>query len=915
MYICGCRDLALTLTSLGLAECAAMSDAAPSFALPGDAPVYAPDRAADVEHLHLDVTLDFERKAVTGEVTTTLSALFEQVSEVTFDAAELVIESVRSVEDDVALSHWTEGEKLHIRLNRAYTHGERFGVKVRYSATPRTGLTFIEPTPGNPSLPVQAWTQGETEYHHFWFPCHDFPNDRATTALSATVPADFFVLSNGVLDGVRENANGTRTYDWHMDKPYPAYLLTLVAGHFAELPDHWRDVPVNYYVPLGREADGHRMFDNTPRMIELYSQRFGVDYPFAKYGQIIAEMFTGAMENASATTHTYRLLADERASLDFTPQPVVAHELVHQWYGDMIAVRDWSHTWLKESFATYFEAVWSEVDRGQDEFRTELHDNLLSYLAADARGRRPIVYNVYRKNGSELFDRHAYEKGSLVLHMLRNVLGENAFWRAMQHYTRRNAWREVITADFERAIEEATGHSVARFFQQWVYQTGHPEFKVSYSWDDEHQMAKLTVAQKQKETATTPIFATPVDIGFMVATSENADPDAANQQATLVTFRVNVEEQAQTFYFPLERRPLSVRFDQGGWLIKTLDFERPSELLRYQLRHDPDVLGRIEAAEALGKLSDPASVQALENALRTERFWSVRAAIAEALAKMKTDRALDALLGALDESVQRFPGQPSNASSTDATTRPSSSEVANELKARRGIVSALGAFRAPEQTALADRAATALTRILTEGDPSYYVEAAAASALGKTRTAAAFDTLVAKMQTPSWNEIIRQGVCAGLGELGDPRSVGVLAAWLTDRTKPMDARQGAANGLRVLATTRRIDPGEAQTTAVEALIFALDDPWELVVFNAIAALAEWGDTRAIEPLERLVGRAVDERTVRRAREAALKLRRGRSSSEEARQLRNDLDSLREENRKLVDRLQALEARVNQGRES
>ncbi|HEX6817710.1 MAG TPA: M1 family aminopeptidase [Ktedonobacterales bacterium] len=914
MYTCGCRDLALTLTSLGSAASAAMGDdAGPSFALPGDTPVYAPDRVADVADLHLNVTLDFERKSVAGEATTTFSALFEQVSEVTFDAAELAIESVRSAEDDAPLSYWTEGEKLHVRLARAHTYGERFGVRVRYTATPRIGLEFVEPTRGNPDLPVQAWTQGETEYHHFWFPCHDFPNDRATTSLSATVPGDFFVLSNGVLDGVRENANGTKTYDWRMDKPYPAYLLTLVAGHFAELPDHWRDVPVNYYVPLGREADGHRMFDNTPRMIELYSQRFGVDYPFAKYGQIIAEMFTGAMENASATTHTYRLLADERASLDFTPQPVVAHELVHQWFGDMIAVRDWSHTWLKESFATYFEAVWTEVDRGQDDFRTELRDNLQSYLAADARGRRPIVYNVYRKNGSELFDRHAYEKGSLVLHMLRNVLGENPFWRGLQHYTRRNAWREVITADFERAIEEATGHSVARFFEQWVYNTGHPEFKVSYSWDDERQMAKLSVTQKQKVTATTPIFATPVDIGFMIPTSD-ADANAEDQQATMVTFRVQVEEQAQTFYFPLERRPLSVRFDQGGWLIKTLDFERPGELLRYQLRHDPDVLGRIEAAEALGKLSDNASVQALRNALLDERFWSVRAAIADALAKSKNDFALDALLGALDESVQRFPGQLAD-SYASATTRPGSLEVANELKARRGIVSALGEFRAPEQSALADRAAAALTRILTEGDPSYYVEAAAATALGKTRTAGAFDTLVKKMQTPSWNEIIRQGVCAGLGELGDPHSVGVLASWLTDLSKPMDARLGAANGLRALAATRRIDPGEAQTEAVEALIFALDDPWELVVYNAIAALAEWNDSRAIEPLERLASREVDERAVRRAREATLKLRKGRSSGEEARQLRTDLDALREENRKLLDRLQALETRVNHGRES
>ena len=911
MYICGRRDVADALMSLqvdGFADDGA--DDAPSFSLPGDRPLYAPDRAADVLHVHLDIALDFERKSVSGEVVTTFSALFEQVNEVTLDAAELAVLAVTAVEGDVALEHWSEGEKLHVRLNRSYTYGEQFGVRVRYTATPRTGLEFVGPTEGDPALPTQAWTQGETEYHHFWFPCHDFPNDRATTSLSATVPADFFVLSNGILTGSKVNPNGTKTYDWRMEQPYPVYLLTLVAGQFAELPDHWRAVPVNYYVPADRIADGHRMFDSTPRMIELYSERFGVDYPFAKYAQIIAQKFTGAMENASATTHTYRLLADERASLDFTPEPVVAHELVHQWHGDMLAVRDWAHTWLKESFATYFEAVWTEVDRGDDEFRAELLANLHSYLAADARGRRPIVYNVYRKNGTELYDRHVYEKGSLVLHMLRNILGENPFWRGLQLYTRRNAWREVITADFERALEEASGRSLGQFFEHWLYRAGHPQFKVSYSWDDQRKMAKLSVTQTQKVSETTPIFVTPVDIGFMVAQSDDADPEAEEQQATLVTFRATIEEQAQTFYFPLERRPFSVRFDQGGWLIKTLDFERPGELLRYQLRHDTDALGRIEAAEALGKLADPTSVEALVTALKTERFWAVRAAIAEALAKQKTARALDALLEALHASKQSVSAhRPQDAGPTSMPAR----ELANELKARRAIVAALGEFRAPDQGELADRAAEALTAIVRDGDLSYYVEAAAATALGKTRVAGAYDALLAKMETPSWNEIIRQGVAAGLGELGDPRCAQTLAAWLTDRSKPMDARVAAANGLRILATTRRVDPGAAQTTAVEALIFALSDPWELAVNAASAALAEWSDTRAIEPLERLVARSVDERAVRRAREALRQIRSGSRSGETSRQLRSDVDELRESNRKLQARIESLESQISKGR--
>ena len=880
MYSCGYGNMMRRLYGVtGFEGSEISAKGATEFSLPGDKPRYAPDRKADVRHVDLNVTLDFEQQRVSGVVTTSFEALFEEVREITLDAAELEIDTVTMAGKKTPLHFWNEGEKLYIALDRAYHYGEPFGVAVRYSAHPRTGLVFVRPEPGNPELPVQAWTQGETEYHHFWFPCHDFPNDRATTSLRATVPADFFVLSNGRLEGVTDAKGGQKTWSWRMDEPYPAYLITLVAGEFSELKDSWRDVPVNYYVPKGREADGHFMFDKTPAMIAYFSERFGVDYPFVKYAQIVAEKFTGAMENASATTHSYRFLPDARASLDYTPDPVVAHELVHQWHGDMLAVRDWSHTWLKESSADYYEATWREHDQGEDEFRTEMREYLQAYLEADARGRRPIVYNIYRKNGNELFDRHVYEKGALTLNMLRFVLGEEPFWRAVKLYTQRNQWREVITADLERACEEATGRSLARFFEQWLYKAGHPEFNVRYSWDDEHNLARLTVRQTQEETTLTPIFATPVDIAFMVPDKDGAHSDDPKAKATPTTFRVQVDTAEQTFYFPLPRRPFSVRFDQGGWLIKTLDFERPADMLRYQLTHDPDVLGRIEAAEALGRLGDPQSIAALEKRLIDESFWSVRGAIADALALQRNERALTALIGALD--------------------------VVTEPKGRRAIVAALGVFHAPEQTALAERAATTLTALLAHGEPSYFVESAAATALGKTNVDDAYERLLPLLDRASWNETIRMGVFAGLGALGDPRCVDTLTAWL-DLSKPQDARMGAANGLRILATTRRIE-GEAQVRAVDALCAALDDPWELVVFQAIAALAAWGDQRAIPALRRLVDHSPEERAVRGARTAIRTLQQGRTTGDETRQLRKDLDELRERNRELIERLEALEA--------
>lgn len=880
MRLCGFGDLARLRRDTGMSE---PPESGPAFALPGDRPHYAPDRPLDIRHVDIAVTLDFDRKQVRGVVTHTFATLFDEVRVATLDAAELHIEQVTLADGATPLEWWSEGEKLRIQLDRAYTYGEQFGVRVTYWAQPRTGLVFVAPDAGNPDLPVQAWTQGETEYHHFWFPCHDFPNDRASTTLAATVPAAFFALSNGKLDGATDNGDGTKTYRWRQDIPFPAYLITLVAGEFVEIKGQWRDIPVNYYVRAGREDDGRRMLGRTPAMMEFFSQRFGLDYPFVKYAQIVPELFLGAMENVSATTHSYRLLPDKRASLDYKPDSVVAHELVHQWFGDLLAVRDWSHTWLKESFATYFESVWMGEEEGEDQLRIDMRDNLNLYLAADKRGRRPIVYNVYRKNGNELFDRHNYEKGSRVLHMLRHVVGEAAFWRGMQLYARRNQGREVITADFERAHEEASGRSLAQFFEQWVYKAGHPEFKVSYSWDDERKLAKLTVAQTQEITEQTPVFVTPLDLAFFVPERDGEQPGASDAFMEPQVIRVQVEQAEQTFYIPLARRPFGVRFDYGGWLLKTLEFEPPAELLRFQLRRDPDINGRIEAAEALGKLGDPESLAALEQALLSELFWGVRQAIAAAIAGRKSERALETLLQAL--------------------------KSVDEPKARRGIVAGLGEFRAPEQADLAGRAATALTELLAQGEPSYFVTAAAALALGKTRAPGAFETLLKYVETPSWNETIRGGVFGGLGELGDPRAVETLATWASDRTKPMDARAAAVAGLRILAGTRRIDPGEARTRAVEAVAMALSDPWEMAAMAACGAAAAWGDQRALPALRQVVANSPDQRPVRLAREAIAAIERGDSAHEETRQLRADLDALREDNRKLRERLDALEAKT------
>ncbi len=272
-------------------------------------------------------------------------------------------------------------------------------------------------------------------------------------------------------------------------------------------------MPVLYYCPPGREEDTKRAFGKTPQMIEFFSKKLGVPYAYAKYSQVAAiDFIYGGMENTSCTTQTALTLHDERAHLDFSSDPLVAHELAHQWFGDLVTCKDWSHAWLNESFATYFEALFKEHDMGYDEFMYELRANADAYFDEDKdRYRRPLSTKVY-KNTNDLFDRHLYEKGSCILHMIRKQLGEDAWWRSMNHYLTRHRAQGVETVDLIDAIQDATGKNMRPFFDQWVFKGGHPEFKVRSWWDAKEKKVYVRVLQTQSVNEETPLYTLPVDV-------------------------------------------------------------------------------------------------------------------------------------------------------------------------------------------------------------------------------------------------------------------------------------------------------------------------------------------------------------------------------------------------------------------
>ncbi len=858
-----------------------------SFELPDDRVQYAPDRPADVKHVKLEITLDFDQETVSGTACTTFAALYEEVKTVTFDAVELSIESVTI--DDKRVAYSATNRKLIVTLDRTYHNGEEFTIAVTYYAKPRTGMHFVKPALEDPTRPVQAWSFGQPRYHSYWFPCHDAPNDRATTEIIVTVPSQFLTVSNGNLLSVKENG-ATKTHHWRHDVQHAAYLMSLVVCDFAVIEDRYNGKPVNYYVRKDRKEDAPLLMGKTPQMMQFFSAYTGVEYPYDKYAQTVVELYTGAMEHTTATTHSFALLMDKRASLDVDMVPVVAHELAHQWFGDLVTCRDWPNGWLNEGFATYFEELWGEHDLGRDWFQQSMLELKEWYMGEDKHYRRPIVYHVYHDDGFELFDGHMYGKGAWVLHMLRHQLGEASFRRAIKTYLGRYREREVITADLERAFEESTGRSLAQFFQQWVYSGGYPAFEVNCSWDNEHNMAKVKVKQTQKVDDLTPCFVTPVDLTFTVPTSDDAAKDEHTKETRTVSMRVTVGEDGQieqSFYVPLEREPILVRFDPEGWLLRSLKFDRSTRMLRYQLAYDSEVLGRIEAAGALGEKDDQESFEALKTALNRDSFWSVRAAAASALGTMGNEKAQTALIEALEQ--------------LDPT----------ELsRVRVAIADALGQFQAPQRAELAQRSTQALRAVLERGDVSYRVESAAAAALGKTRTEGSVEVLTKLLERPSWMKIVQRGVFNGLGASGDDRVVDIIAGYLGNPESYPMMRSAAANGLWTVGRNRIEYSENARQHAVTALCNAVEhDTWSPVRTVAAMALAPFNEKRAIDPLERAASRELDSHTQRQMRLTAHALRSSEKDEEQFKGIRKDLDEMREENRKLKEQLGALEARV------
>lgn len=758
---------------------------------------YARTRDYDLQHSRIALRFDVEQKKVFGDVTHSLSILRDGLAKISFDSAGLTIHSV-TVNKSPAMFE-TTADKLVVPLPGAAKVGEKFDIAIRYEGKPTKGMYFILPDKDYPDRPKQIWTQGESEDTRYYLPTYDYPNDRLTTETMLTVPASWITVSNGKLISVSDAGNGLKTWTWRESVPSSTYLITVVAGEFDEVKDSWRGMPVTYYAPKGR---GDRLpvnYSRTPTMIDLFSKKLGVDYPWEKYAQVMVDDFVaGGMENSSATTNTSSSLNHPKiaAELYTDEDSLISHELGHQWFGDLVTCKDWGDIWLNEGFATFMENVWIEAHYGKDQADYERWEGARQWFGDTNLFSKPIVRHDF--DDSSEFDGNAYTKGGLVLGMLRHQLGEDAFFRGLKHYLEVNRGKNVVTADLAKAMEESSHTNVDQFFSQWLYGAGAPKFDLSYSYgNDKHQIA-LTVKQTQKVEGRVGVFRVPVEVEITTSSGPKL-------------YDISVSKAEEIFTFHSESAPLMVLFDKGGHILKAAEFRKEKREWLYQLKNASEFADRADAAVALEKIkNDEEVVNGLGAALRSDKFWGLRAIAADALGRIGGAAASKQLLDALNS--------------------------ASEPWVRYRIVNALGNFKD-------DKAIVAKLDAIAKDDSSYRARSAALQALARLKSTGALTTLEAAVSGDSPDGYLRNAALRALGSLGDDKAVPLLEQWSAPG-KPIDSRTTA---IRSLASLEKNNEGITKQIAGY-----LTESHFPVRMAAIFSLGGRGDATAVPALEALL---------------------------------------------------------------
>jgi aminopeptidase N len=564
------------------------------------------EKINDLVHTKLDAKFDYSKSQLNGKVWITLKPHFYATDSLALDAKGMDVKSVSMVKGNKnsPLKFQYDGMILNVRLDKSYKGGEQYTVYIDYTAKPNEytgkgsaaitdakGLYFINPLGKEKDKPTQIWTQGETEATSVWLPTIDKPNQKTTEEIYMTVPSKYVTLSNGKLMSQKNNSDGTRTDYWKMDEPNAPYLFFMGVGDYAVIKDKYKNKEVNYYVEKKYAPVARKIFGNTPQMIALFSRLTGVDYPWVKYSQIVGRDYvSGAMENTTATLHQESAQQDARELTDGNRwEEVIAHELFHQWFGDYVTTESWSNITLNESFATLGSQLWNEYGHSKDAAYAERYGSLQGYY--NGKNENKDLVRFHYGNKEDVFDAVSYNKGGGILQMLRNYVGDSAFFKSLNLYLNTNKYKSAEAQQLRLAFEEVTGKDLNWFFNQWYYGSGHPKFNITYSYDDAAKQARMIVEQTQSDSN---LFTLPV----------NVDVWNGNKPARHAIW---INDKVDTFYFPAASKPELVNFDADKILVAQKTENKSLNDFLFQYKNAGNYIDRKEAIDAAIKKQDDAA--------------------------------------------------------------------------------------------------------------------------------------------------------------------------------------------------------------------------------------------------------------------------------------------------------------------
>jgi len=812
------------------------------FTFPGYSAKYPREPNYMIKHYKLEIWIYFNEKRLEGISTIDVYSLYK-TDYIILDAIDHNIKKVYI--DDKPAEYDYDGKILTIYFKRKL--GKKVKrVKIEYSVKrPRYGIYFVD---GEPEM---IYTQGETEWNRFWMPIYDYPNMKFTTETIIHVPRDWKAFSNGVL--VKKWDEGKWSI-WHykFDFPHSSYLIALAAGRLSIVNDSVDNIKLEYVVPEGKEDLIKTTFLNTPGMIKFYSEWIGLKYPYPVYRQVVVrEFIVGGMENTSITILTDRSLLDKHARKDVWSEGLISHELSHQWFGDLVTCRDWSQIWLNESFATFMADLYFRHWRGLDDFIYGLYNDLRSYLGEyEEWYSRPIVYRVY-EYGEEMFDRHSYPKGAVILNMLMNIVGEEIFRKAVKDYLLNHKFSNVETDDFRKSLEKYYGRPLEWFFDQFIYNSGHPILKVKYRYESDKGLLRITIEQAQKDDSPE-TYRIPVEISIIYR-------DGKEEKRSVL-----IEEKIEHITIKCKKRPNQIYIDPMFKVFAVIEPEYPVEDLIRILLEGKYTYWKLLAIKRLSKEPSTKVIDALYKAVIESKFYGVGREAAKALGDIRTEYAKNRLLEALDK--------------------------VNNPRVKSAILEALANYK---DEVIGEKA----VKYLSNKEEAYTVRALAAYAIGKSKYSKAVEIIKKYIDEPSYADVIRIYCLRGLGEYGGDEAFKIINKYTSKEYTQI---------IRMTALEQLGNFPDKKKEVLEILSKYVYEDNRFIRMGIINAVKKLMIPESIKILDIIIDREKMGFVWKPAKLVKRKLTEAMEKGIEYKKLREELEKIREETRRIGERIEALE---------